>query len=537
MKSIKTLVTMTGIGALGVAAGIWASPLISGDNVYEQVKKFNDVLNVTSKNYVEGVDSQKLTEAAIKGMLNELDPHSVYISADAMKKVSEDFRGSFEGIGVEFDIVKDTITIVTPIAGGPSESLGIQSGDKIVKIDGEKAVGLSRDDVPKKLRGPKGTIVKVSIKRIGTSALLDFDIVRDKIPIYTVDAAFIIEGTEIGLVSINRFAENTHREFVEAARKLREQGMKKLILDLRGNPGGYLDQARRLADEFLPAGEKIVFTKARREELSEEYTATSAGEFENIPLVILVNAGSASASEIVSGAVQDLDRGLIVGETSFGKGLVQQQFPLSDGSAFRLTISRYYTPSGRLIQRPYNDKSKYYKGEGRDEGEEGENITHESDVASADSTHPKFKTKSGRTVYGGGGITPDYIVKPDTITPLSRNLRGKNLFWEWTEAFLSGAGRQVRSQFGTDFSRFHRDFAITEQQVESFKTLAKEKAVEWNDADFAKDKTYITTMLRAYIARSLWGNINFYPIAFENDKQVKRAVTLFPEAMKIARLR
>ncbi|GAB1429409.1 S41 family peptidase [Ignavibacteria bacterium] len=536
MKTSKNLTIIILTGALGMAAGIWAAPIISGDNIYEQVRKFNDVLNLTSKNYVENVDTQKLTESAIKGMLGELDPHSVYISADAMKKVTEDFRGSFDGIGVEYDIVKDTITVVTPISGGPSESLGIQSGDKIVKIDNVSAIGLTRDEVPKKLRGPKGSVVRVTVKRSGVSGLTDYDITRDKIPIYTVDASFILQGTDIGLISINRFAENTHREFIEVARRLREQGMKKLILDLRGNPGGYLDQARQLADEFLPTGEKIVFTKARRDDLSEEYFATAAGEFEKIPLIILVNAGSASASEIMSGAVQDLDRGLIVGETSFGKGLVQQQFSLGDGSAFRLTISKYYTPSGRLIQRPYGDKSKYYKGEGREEGEEGDNLEHESDITTADSNHPKFKTKSGRTVYGGGGITPDYIVKSDTITPLSRRLRSKNIFWAWTEAYLAGAGSSLRSQYGADFDKFRQKFTIADEQIASFKKLADEKESEWNYADFDKDKIYITTMMRAYIARAIWGNTAFYPIAFEIDKQTAKAVTLFPEAAKIARL-
>ncbi len=531
------LIVIIAAAAIGALAGIWAAPLISGDNIYEQVKKFNDVLNITSKNYVDNVDTQKLTESAIKGMLNELDPHSVYISADAMKKVNEDFRGSFEGIGVEYDIVQDTITIVTPIAGGPSEALGIQSGDKIVKIDNQLSIGLSRDDVPKKLRGAKGTIVRVSIKRSGVSGLLDFDITRDKIPIYTVDAAFIINGSDVGMITINRFAENTHREFVEAAHKLRDQGMKKMILDLRGNPGGYLDQAKRLADEFLTTGNKIVFTKARREELSEEYVATANGEFENIPLIVLINGGSASASEIVSGAIQDLDRGLIVGQTSFGKGLVQQQFSLADGSAFRLTISRYYTPSGRLIQRPYSDKSKYYKGEGRDEGEEGDNLEHESDVTASDSLHPKFKTKGGRTVYGGGGITPDYIVKPDTITPLSRQIRSKNLFWLWSEEFLAGEGSGLRVQYGSDNAKFQQKFTVNEHQLASFKKMAESKEITWNNDDYAKDKTFIITMMRAYIARALWGNSAFYPIAFENDKQTLKAISLFPEAMKIARLK
>jgi len=530
----KTLVISAAIIA-GVLIGIFAAPVISGDNVYEQVRKFTDVLNTASKNYVENVDTQKLTEAAIKGMLNELDPHSVYIPAEQMKKVTEDFQGSFEGIGVEFDIVKDTITIVTPIIGGPSEALGIQSGDKIVKIDDVNAVGLTREDVPKKLKGPKGTHVKIVIRRSGESKPLEFDITRDKIPIYTVDAAYIIDGTDIGVISSNRFAATTHSEFVEAARKLKSQGMKKLVLDLRGNPGGYLTEAFKLADEFLPSGSKIVFTKARRPELDETFYATDGGEFEKIPLIVLVNGGSASASEIVSGAIQDLDRGLIVGETSFGKGLVQQQYPLGDGSSYRLTIARYYTPSGRLIQRPYKDKDKYYKGEGREDGEEGDNINHASDKG--DSTHPVFKTMSGRTIYGGGGITPDYIVKPDTITQLYRDLFRKNIFFEFTDNFLKGEGVAVRNSYKDNFNAFYKNFKITDDLMKSFKQIAEQKGVVWNEVNYKTDEAFLRNRIKALIARSMFGSPYFFPISFEDDKQLKKAITLFPEATKIAKLK
>ncbi|MEY3311014.1 MAG: hypothetical protein RL348_342 [Bacteroidota bacterium] len=537
MKFTKALLIGASVGA-GIFLGSLSRPAISSDNIYEQVKKFNDVLNRANSMYVENVDAQKLTEAAIKGMLNELDPHSVYIPASQMKKVTEDFQGSFEGIGVEFDIVKDTITIVTPISGGPSEALGIQSGDKIVKIDDTLAIGLTREDVPKKLRGPKGTHVKISVKRGPETKLIDYDIVRDKIPIYTVDASFIIDKTDIGLISINRFAATTHTEFVEAARKLKAEGMKKLILDLRNNPGGYLDQAFKLADEFLTGGQKIVYTKGRRPEVDEDYYSSDGGEFENIPLIVMVNGGSASASEIVSGAVQDLDRGLIVGETSFGKGLVQQQYPLSDGSAFRLTISRYFTPSGRLIQRPYNDKDKYYKGEGREDVEEGDNIQHSADKGKkVDSLRPVFKTVSGRIVYGGGGIIPDYVVKPDTITPLSVAIRRKNLFWEFTDSYLRGEGAQLRNKFKEDFKMYRKSFSTTDEIMDSFKKLAESKEIVWNDVNYKKDEEYIRSMIKATIARSLYGNSGFFPIAYQDDKQINKALLLFPEASKIAKLK
>ena len=534
MKITKIFAAAFGIG-LGVGVGFLAAPVISGDNVYEQVKKFNDVLNRTARNYVEEVDSKKLTEAAIKGMLNELDPHSGYISAEAMEKVQENFQGSFDGIGVEFQIVSDTITIVTPISGGPSEALGVRAGDKIISVDGKSVIGISEEEVPKRLKGPKGTQVTLEIKRSGERKLLSYTITRDKIPIYTVDAAYIVNNTDIGIISVNRFAATTHSEFIEAAKKLRNKGMKKMILDLRGNPGGYLDQAIKLADEFIGDGKKVVYTIARRSDDNEEYYASAEGQFEKMPLIILINEGSASASEIVSGAVQDLDRGLIVGETSFGKGLVQQQYPLNDGSAFRLTISRYYTPSGRLIQRPYSDKEKYYALEGRDEGDEGNNIAHTLEKSDK-KNRPEFKTNGGRTVYGGGGITPDFIVKQDTITPLVRVIRSKNVFWEYVNIFLDGKGLNVRKQYAQNFEVFNKEFTVQQTVMDDFKNFAISKGVEWNERDYDIDKSYCRSMIKAYIARSLFGSQAFFPVAFTEDKQVQKAITLFPEAVKIARL-
>lgn len=537
--SPRTLIIATAAAVMvGIGLGIAVQPVVSGDNVYEQVRKFSEVLNMAARNYVDEVDTQKLTEAAIRGMLDELDPHSVYITAKDMVKVEEDFKGSFEGIGVEFDMVSDTITIVSPIVGGPSEALGIMAGDKIVRINDTTAIGLKRDAVPKKLRGQKGTIVKVHIRRSGEKELLVFDIVRDKIPLNSVDSYFMIDGTDIGYVTANRFSATTYDEIMNATRELRAKGMKKLLLDLRNNPGGYLDQAFRIADEIVPSGQKLVYTKGRRPEFDEDFVSTPGGTLEEIPLVVLINGGSASASEIVSGAVQDLDRGLVVGETSFGKGLVQRQYPLGDGSAYRLTISKYYTPSGRLIQRPYDDKSKYYGGEGRVEGDEGENITHEAD--SKDSTaknRPAYKTLSGRTVYGGGGIMPDYIVKSDTIAMLSRKLRSKNLFWSTADDIMRNRGKELRQSYQTDFAAFLRGFKITEAEIERLKVLAKEKDIEWVAADYEKDEDYIRTVIKAYVGRMMFNNAGFTAVMLGMDNQAKKAMTLFTEAAKISKKR
>jgi carboxyl-terminal processing protease len=537
----------------GVVAGMYFSPLISTDNIFQQIKKIDKVLNIAAKNYLEPVDTQKLTEAAIKGLLSELDVHSVYISAEEMKRVNEDFQGSFEGIGVEFDIINDTIVIVSPIPGGPSEALGIRSGDKIVKIDGESAIGLSRTDVPKKLKGPKGTVVEVDIKREGVKELLHFRIVRDKIPLNTVEAAFMVDGTDIGVIVVNRFAATTHDELVQALEKLTQMGMKKLVLDLRGNPGGYLNQAFLMAEEFIRAGDTIVYTKGRLPEFDEVYISSGASVYANLPLIVLINSGSASASEIVSGAIQDLDRGLIVGETSFGKGLVQRQYDLGDGSAFRLTIAKYYTPSGRCIQRPYKDKDKYRHLVGRLELEEGsyiydaynkiisqvkrmnDTIKNAKDRINIDSL-PIYYTRSKRVVFGGGGITPDYIIKSDTITRMTATIRSQNLFFEFIDKSLKKEVERIRNQY-KDFKDFKANYVISEQILNQFRKFVEEKKIEVKDSDWNTDKEYIGVYLKAQLARSVWTREQFLEILFTVDNQFKKALELFPEAIKIAKLK
>lgn len=537
---------------LGIVIGLMFQPLISGDNVFEHVKKFDRVLNTAIKNYVEDVDTQKLTEAAIRGMLNELDPHSVYITAEEMKGVTEDFQGSFEGIGVEFDIINDTLTVVSPISGGPSESLGILAGDKIVKIDGTDAVGLDRSDVPKKLRGAKGTTVSLDIKRDGSKELLNFPVVRDKIPLNSVVSKFIMDGTDIGVVAINRFMATTHEELVKALDELQAQGMKKLLLDLRGNPGGYLNQAEMIADEFLGQGDTVVYTVGRKPEFDEVYIASGGNKWENIPIVIMVNAGSASASEIVSGAIQDRDRGLIVGETSFGKGLVQRQYPLGDGSSFRLTIAKYFTPSGRCIQRKYDDKNEYRHLAGRLDLEEGSYIADaiskikvqvekfnlkakkEVEKIKFDSL-PLYKTRSGRTVFGAGGVTPDVIVKSDTITRLGVDIRSKSLFFEYAESYISKHGKEFKAKYENNFSDFLRKFEITDAMFKDFKELAIKKDVKWDDELAKADKEFFELSIKATIARTIWDRNRFMQVFSYMDKQMVQAAKLFPEAMKISK--
>ncbi|MCS7177348.1 MAG: S41 family peptidase [Candidatus Kapabacteria bacterium] len=522
---------------LGIVIGVWWSrPLLSVDNVYEQLRKFSDALNYIYRNYVEEVDSQRLVEAAIKGMLDSLDPHSVYIPVSEMQRVEEDFRGSFEGIGIEFDVINDTITVIAPIAGGPAEALGIQAGDKIVTIDGQNAVGLSRSEVPRRLRGPKGTVVRVGIRRAGMKEILEFTITRDRIPIYSVDAAFVIEGTDIGYIRINRFSATTYQEFREALQRLQAAGMRKLILDLRGNPGGFMDQAIRIADEFVPGGHRIVYTRGRVPEFNEDYYSRDGQPYERMPLIVLVNRASASASEIVSGAVQDLDRGLIVGETTFGKGSVQRQYELPDGAGLRVTVSFYYTPSGRMIQRPYKGKSRQqYVADQEELSEEGENFAHK-ESSREDTTRPVFKTLHGRKVLGGGGITPDYIIRSDTVTPLSVELRRHGLFWKVAEEYLANHRAALERQYGANYWAFVRDFRLPSTVIDRLRGHAREQGIKWDEEHFRTDAAYIEHVIKAQIARAIWGNNAFAAVMLQVDRQAQKALELFPEAIRIARL-
>jgi carboxyl-terminal processing protease len=519
--------------------GTQVNHLISGDNIYEQLSKFKDVLSLTEKYYVEDVDSQKLTEDAINGLLNDLDPHSIYIKPSQMQRVTEDFQGKFEGIGVEFAVINDTITVVQPIGGGPSAILGIMSNDKIVKIDGKSAIKFTNDQVMKSLKGPKGTKVSVSIFRPDVKDLLDFEIVRDVIPLYSVDVSTMLKDG-VGYIDVTRFAETTNREMAEALSKLKDQGMKKLIIDLRSNPGGYLDQAVKMADTFLgamPDGSprKVVYTKGRRTEFDEEYFAYTNSEFEKIPLIILISNGSASASEIVSGAMQDWDRGMIVGETSFGKGLVQRQFPLNDGSAIRLTIARYYTPSGRLIQRSYADGKEKYQEEAFSRTEtEGDNLEHKE--SETDSTAPKFKTAGGRIILGGGGITPDYIVKPGTLTKYSVELSRKNMFYQFVTQYISAHNETIKKNYNGELKKFNENFKVDDSLVNEFLAFTKAKNIEFVQDDFDKDKSFIQSRIKAYIARNYWGNEGSLLASLPIDNQLEKAMTLFPEAEKIAQL-
>ena len=533
MKKRFSIATLSILFIVALFLGMQLNNVISGDNIFEQLNKFKDVLSLTEKYYVDDVDTQKLVEAAITGMLSQLDPHSVYIPPKELPKITEEFQGSFEGIGVEYDVINDTLIVVSPVQGGPSEALGVLAGDKILKIDDTSSVGIKRDDVPKKLRGPKGTHVRISISRAGVKNLIDYDITRDKISLFSVDVSYMITK-DIGYVEVNKFSATTHDEFVAALKKLRAQGMKKLILDIRNNGGGYLEQAYKMVDELLPKGKKVVYTKGRRSDFNEDYTS-AGGSFTDVSLIVLVNHGSASASEIVSGAIQDWDRGLIVGETTFGKGLVQRQIDLPDKSAFRLTIARYYTPSGRLIQRPYGkDFAEYSKAPFEKDEVEGENVEHKEEQS--DSARPVFKTAAGRKVLGGGGITPDYIVKFERYTDYAVHLFSKGVFAEYANRYLDGKGAGVREKYGADVKKFQSEFEVTDDMLQDVIDMAKAKSIEFNKEQYEKDRPRLRAEMKGRIARNLFGNEGWFRNRNEVDNQFQKALTLFPEAEKISGL-
>lgn len=496
--------------------------LFSSDTSFEQIKRFMEVFNIVRMYYVEEVDSPKLVSGAIQGMLEQLDPHSVYIEPDKLKEITEQFQGSYEGIGIEFIIQNKILTVVSPIAGSPSEALGLRPGDQITKIEGKTAYGITEEEVQKRLKGPKGTKVTVTIRRPGMDEPFDVTIMRDQIPIYSVMANFMIKD-KIGYVYVGRFAQTTTDELERSLRSLESQGMEALLLDLRGNSGGYLDQAFKMADKFIDGNRIIVYTKGRIPDASDEFLSSSTPGDRKCPLVILIDKGTASASEIVAGAIQDWDRGMIVGETSFGKGLVQTQLQLKDGSALRITTARYYTPSGRLIQRSYeNGLWEYYTSGYDDIKNEIEDSTKEK---------PVFLTSAGRKVYGGGGITPDIKIESKRITKLTSELIFKRLFFEFGSQF--GA---KHPELKSNFTYFKDQFQIDDRIVAEFRRLLTTKDILFKEKEFQDDLDYIKLMIKSEIAQFLWDREHFYQIRISGDEQVLEALKHFDQAARIAGL-
>lgn len=481
--------------------------------------------------YVDSVDENKLVEDAIRGMLEKLDPHSSYSTPKEVKEMNEPLQGNFEGIGVQFNMVEDTLLVIQPVSGGPSEKVGIMAGDRIVSVNDTAIAGvkMSKEEIMKRLRGPKGTKVLLGIVRRGISGELKFTVVRDKIPVKSIDAYYMITPT-IGYIRIGSFGAQTHDEFVEALSEMQRRGLKDLVLDLQDNGGGYLQAAVDIANEFLGAGDMIVYTDGRRVE-RREYFSEGNGMFTTGRIVVLVDSYTASAAEIVSGALQDHDRGTIVGRRTFGKGLVQRPVDLPDGSMIRLTIAHYYTPSGRCIQKPYE------KGKQKDYAEDMLHRLKSGELMSADSIHfadsLKFYTlKKKRIVYGGGGIMPDVFVPLDTTkyTTFHRQLSARSFIINATLHYVDSNRKTLTKLYGDNFEMFRSDFEVPQRVIDRILAdAAKQNVKPKDDTELQRTLPHMKLQLKALIARDLWDMSQYYCIMNEDNDIVQRALQLLTD--------
>lgn len=516
-------------------------------NLRDSYDKFEDAYLYIANNHPDK-DMNELTERSIREMLKTLDPHSVYIEPEDSDRIQEEFDGKFQGIGIQFNIMQDTITVITPISGGPSDKLGIMSGDRIISIDDTSAVGYSNEDVMHRLRGEKGTDVKIEVLRPRNSSPISFRITRDDIPITTLDSYYMLDE-RTGYIKINRFAATTHEEFVAAAAELKTKGMERLMLDMRNNPGGYLSQAIAISEEFFPRGTKLVSTESKHSRFNSVVSSQKDGRLKDMGVIVLVNEGSASASEIVGGAIQDHDRGLVVGRRTFGKGLVQQQYQLVDNSNIRVTISRYLTPSGRLIQKPFDGRNEdfAYDIDHRDSDVSMNASEFKNDIPDS----LRYSTSAGRTVYGGGGIVPDFIVEADSTSGYVFNFMLANrVDFDFVRDYLDDNGEEFREQWEDNFEDFRSNFEWSNEDQSKFLTMMKDRGMEINndieDPKVEDDKLVISqedyeelsTMnfgrMKAEVARQVWGSEKFYPVINDYfNTSMKEAMKLWEEVSKL----
>lgn len=492
-----------------------------------QQHKLTNALTAISNLYVDSINDKKIVESTLETVLKELDPHSLYIPKEEVERVNEPLEGSFEGVGIQFSLMEDTLLVVQTISGCPAEKVGVLPGDRIIYINNELVAGvkMQNSDIFKRLRGPKGSEVTVKIRRGTKNELMEFRIIRDKIPLYSVDASYMI-GKDIGYIKINNFGSSTVEEFKKALMTLQKKGMKQLIVSLQGNGGGYLNAAIDLADQFLSRNKLVVYTQGLNQPKSVA-EATALGMFETGKLIVLVDEYSASASEIVSGALQDWDRAIIVGRRTFGKGLVQRQFPLIDGSMMRLTVARYYTPSGRCIQKPYKNGYDKYEMDLVDRYKRGE-FLHADSIHFPDSL--KYQTLNlKRTVYGGGGIMPDIFVPLDTAnyTNLHRRLVAQGIVNKVCVQFMDKNRAELKRKYAT-FDKFKKEFEVDDAFLNQLTSAAeKEKVkIKIDSAQFVISKPLIKLQMKALVARDLWEMNEYYQIMDADNESLQKAVQI-----------
>jgi carboxyl-terminal processing protease len=494
-----------------------------------ELRAIDDILRLVRENYVEEMPPQELIGGAIEGLLRRLDPHSNYVDAKHYDQLNEKNRGEYGGIGISFALRGGFLTVIAPIEHSPSDRLGIRAGDRIVKIDGQSAVGLAEQAVFDRLRGSTGTTVRLSVQRPGAPDLLEFDAARERIPIKSVPYGFLLDD-ETGYVRMIRFSATTGPELASILTELEAAGMKRLVLDLRSNPGGYLEQAVAVAEQFLGAGQMVVCTRGRTRGASEEHYASggTGGMRREMPLILLVNHGSASAAEIVAGAVQDWDRGLVIGQTTFGKGLVQRQYRLRDGAAVFLTIGRYFTPSGRLIQRPYTqDKLRYY-AEGYDDLDPN---APGAEAGDASRTPPTHRTASGRVVHGGGGITPDVWLEPEARSEVAAAVERSDLLFDFATDYVG----QVGFVYPQGFEHFRKHYALDEGAWKAFMECAARKRPELSPAELAGERPFLARGVKREMAGILWGPTERYRVQIGDDRQVIESLRFFGQAAQLLR--
>lgn len=518
-----------------LAGGLVSAAMFGGrntaDNIASNSIKFREVLGYIQRDYVDAVNTDTLTDHAIISLLDDLDPHSLYVPVSDMEESKIQLENNFEGIGVEFDIVRDSICVVMPLVGGPSEQVGIEAGDRIVEINKENVagVGINTNGVRQRLRGVKGTTVNLKIWRPSRNKNLSFRIVRDKIPSNSVEVAYMIDA-QTGYIKVSRFTLSTDQEVHDALVKLKANGMKQLMLDLRDNAGGYMGAAIKMADEFLAGTKLIVYTKGKNPLNDMRYEAGIRGEFEQGSLIVLVNEGSASASEIVSGALQDQDRALVVGRRTFGKGLVQAPIELQDGSELRLTIARYYIPSGRCIQKPYEKGSKEAYFMDMDNRYRSGEMFFADSVKVADTL--KFKTASGRLVYGGGGIVPDCFVPNDTTvyTDYLVQLYNQNIIREYALSYSLKNKKQLAAM---TLAQFQQAFKVTDAMIEEVNKAASKAKITIDAKDFKRSEQFLRNQIKAWIARNVWKEEGFYTVYNQSDDELLAASKLFEKAQNL----
>ena len=519
---IKSIIVLAILLPVSVVGQFNTSKNVTKLDQDKTTRKISSLFYYINNFYVDTLDMPGLVEHAFIQTLKELDPHSAYIPAEDVAKADEPLQGSFEGVGITFQLFKDTILVVSPIPGGPSDKVGIMAGDKIITVDGEDAYGeeINNQWVMDHLRGKKDTKVSVGIYRKGNADLVDFVIVRDKIPINSLDASFMLDD-KTGYIKLNRFSKTSLDEFNEAITNLKEEGLENLIFDLRGNGGGYLGTAMTISDEFLPTGKLIVYTEGIHNP-RQELMATAKGEFQTGKLIVLINEGSASASEIVSGAIQDWDRGIIIGRRSFGKGLVQRPFQMPDKSIVRLTVARYYTPAGRCIQKPYDEGSEEYYLDFKNRYEHGELVSADS-INFPDSLI--YKTNNGRIVYGGGGVMPDIFVPLDSarFNDLYSKFIRKGIVNSYVNEYLDKNRKSLKKKYQS-FESFNSDFNLSESQFEEFIAAAEKEDIEIKAEDFDHNIDFLKLQLKALIARNIFETGTYFSVISSMDHEVVKAM-------------